>query len=334
MTQEINNGQQGITNLPAVVFYRNFEEKKVVHTGKFEEDAIQKSIKQNMRPPVIEMTEETAQMIFDNETPKCLLFRPDVALVDFTAVAKDDTMLGEFVFATVGADADPELGDYIGIDKESKDPELYIYDVVSNKKFRMSKPVNKGNILAFIQEFKDGKVQPHLKSAAVIDGWDKEPVKQIVASQWESVVKDTTKHVLVEIYAPWCGHCQKLEPKYNKAAAHLEGTYDDVLLVKMDGTTNEVEDVEVQGFPMLIAFPKDAKDAGQDFAHEAMKDTKSLVKEIKKVFDLKEVKREGEEEYELAAKRFKLAVKKLKGSLVPAANELNKASDALEKLAA
>lgn len=42
----------------------------------------------------------------------------------------------------------------------------------------------------------------------------------------------------IQIYAPWCGHCQSLEPTYNKLAKHLSGV-DSLVIAKMDGTTNE-----------------------------------------------------------------------------------------------
>ena len=44
--------------------------------------------------------------------------------------------------------------------------------------------------------------------------------------------------VYKQLYAPWCGHCQSLEPIYNKLGKHLRGIYS-LVIAKMDGTTNE-----------------------------------------------------------------------------------------------
>lgn len=42
--------------------------------------------------------------------------------------------------------------------------------------------------------------------------------KVVVASSFDEIVNDPTKDVLIEFYAPWCGHCKSLAPKYEELA--------------------------------------------------------------------------------------------------------------------
>ena len=84
------------------------------------------------------------------------------------------------------------------------------------------------------------------------------PVTVIVGKNFDEIVLDETKNVLLEVYAPWCGHCKKLEPIYNELGEAFANA-DDVVIAKMDGTENEVEGLAVKGFPTLKFFPKGAK---------------------------------------------------------------------------
>lgn len=60
--------------------------------------------------------------------------------------------------------------------------------------------------------------------------------------------------LLVEFYAPWCGHCKQLKKPYEKAAKRLAA--DDLYIAKVDATANrELGDrFEVRGFPTLKFF--------------------------------------------------------------------------------
>jgi len=48
----------------------------------------------------------------------------------------------------------------------------------------------------------------------------------------------------LQVYAPWCGHCQSLEPEYDKLGEALKNI-SSIVIAKMDGTKNEHERLSV-----------------------------------------------------------------------------------------
>lgn len=69
---------------------------------------------------------------------------------------------------------------------------------------------------------------------------------------------------MVKFYAPWCGHCKTLAPKWEKAAELLANN-PNIVIAKLDSTANEVPSVSVKGFPTLKFFPGNNKKAPIDY---------------------------------------------------------------------
>ncbi|KAG2624763.1 hypothetical protein PVAP13_3KG173500 [Panicum virgatum] len=82
---------------------------------------------------------------------------------------------------------------------------------------------------------------------------------------FDSIVLDETKDVLVEFYAPWCGHCKHLAPVYDKLASVFKQD-EGVVIANLDADkhTDLAEKYGVSGFPTLKFFPKGNK-AGEDY---------------------------------------------------------------------
>ncbi|PHU19960.1 Protein disulfide isomerase-like 1-4 [Capsicum chinense] len=97
-------------------------------------------------------------------------------------------------------------------------------------KMRMSR-------MPFNEDFLDEKLKPFYKLDPVPEINDAD-VKIIIGNNFDEIVLNESKDVLLEIYATWCRHCQALEPIFNKLAYHLNGD-ESFVIAKMDGTRNE-----------------------------------------------------------------------------------------------
>jgi len=122
--------------------------------------------------------------------------------------------------------------------------------------------VNADNLKAFVEGARDGTYESYVKSEPLPENNDG-PVTVLVGKNFDQIVYDK-KDVLVEFYAPWCGHCKKLAPVFDELG---EAFKDDsnIVIAKMDSTANgSPKGVSVQGFPTLIFWDANNKQIAYD----------------------------------------------------------------------
>lgn len=259
---------------PGVAVYRKFDEPVVVHSGDMTKDAISSFVSTSSVPTLIEFGEEYIEPIFQNQKPAVFLFvdkknDEHQKLVETLGTAAQANK-GRIFFAHSGVKdgIQQRLAEFTGVTAENL-PRLMI---VGFNAAGIDKYVYEGDLATltekevgeFVTGFEEGTLQKFLKSEE-IPTEDDGAVKIVVGKNFADIVGQDSD-VLLEFYAPWCGHCKALEPKYKELAEELKDV-EGLVIAKCDATANEIDGINIQGFPTIKFFPKGST-TGQDYEGE------------------------------------------------------------------
>ncbi|XP_055595948.1 protein disulfide-isomerase-like [Uranotaenia lowii] len=247
----------------SIVLFKHFDDGKAVFEGEVKEDALKKFVAAQALPLIVDFSHETAQKIFGGEIKNHLLFFISKEAGHFEKYIDPAKEIAKkyrekILFVTIDADQEDHqrILEFFGMKKEDV-PSMRIIHLEED----MAKYKPETNDLAadkidtFVSSFLEGKVKQHLLSQDLPEDWDKHPVKTLVANKFDEVALDPTKDVLVEFYAPWCGHCKQLAPIYDKLGEKY-ANHESIVIAKMDSTANELEHTKINSFPTIYLYRK------------------------------------------------------------------------------
>ncbi|KAL8485638.1 hypothetical protein ACS0TY_027794 [Phlomoides rotata] len=242
---------------PLVRLLKPFDEL-FVDFQEFDVDALVKFVEETSTPTVTLFSKDPKHhpfviKYFNNPNAKAMLFL-NFSTEQFDAFKSKYHEVAELY---KGHDLSFLLGDveasqgafqYFGL-KEEQVP-LIIIQTTGGEKY-LKPNVELDQIASWMKDYKDGNVKPYKKSEPIPES-DIEPVKVVVGDTLQDLVFDSGKNVLLEFYAPWCGHCKKLAPILDEVALSFEND-PDVLIGKIDATANDYphETFDVKGYPTL-----------------------------------------------------------------------------------
>jgi protein disulfide-isomerase A1 len=269
---------------PALVLYKSFDDGKDVFTDKFDKESIESFAKVSSTPLVGEVGPETYSGYMAAGIPLAYIFAEtqeerDTLAKELKPLAQKHK--GAINFATIDAKSFGQHAGNLNLEA-GKFPAFAIQKTEKNQKFPydQEKAITEKDIGQFVDDFLAGKVEPSIKSEPIPDSQEG-PVTVIVAKNYDDVVINNDKDVLVEFYAPWCGHCKALAPKYEELAAmYASDEFSKLVTVaKVDATANDVPD-EIQGFPTIKLFAAGKKDSPIDYSgSRTIEDLAQFIKE-------------------------------------------------------
>ncbi|KAK0521073.1 protein disulfide-isomerase precursor [Tilletia horrida] len=267
----------GIKSFPSIVIYRSFDEPELHYPASepLKPAAIESFIKEASVPLIDEVGPQNFRLYADAGLPLVYYFterddpKKDDVLADLKPIAKE--YKGKVNFVWIDAVKFASHAETLNLQTDLW-PSVAIQDMGAQTKYPLQKLGAKpaDTINTFVADFVAGKLQPSIKSEAAPTSQD-ESVFVLVADEFDKVVSDHSKDLLVEFYAPWCGHCKKLEPTYAALGEKYASHKDKITIAKMDATKNDIPPsagFSIQGFPTIKFRPAGPSSTWIDFEGE------------------------------------------------------------------
>jgi protein disulfide isomerase len=244
----------------SVVAYKNFDEPREVFEGdnaaQFESFVKTASVRL-----FDEIGPQNYKNYFDRALPMGWLFvtpgdaASDTAKAAVAAAAKN--FKGKLSLFWVDASKYGQMAGRVGL-KGDKFPAFAVDH--EGEHYTFSEDFSEDAITSFLKSYLEGTLRPSVKTEDAPEPHTVNGVTTVVGSTFDALVNNADVDVLIEFYAPWCGHCKKLAPTWDKVGKALKDQ--PVRIAKIDATANDYpqKKYKVEGFPTIMFIPKTTRE--------------------------------------------------------------------------
>ncbi|XP_038141189.1 protein disulfide-isomerase-like protein of the testis, partial [Cyprinodon tularosa] len=253
-----------------------------------------------MMDPVTEYNGQTASLILGSPVLNHALLFVNKSSEDFVEIfsafhsaAEEFRMKILFVLVNVDEHRNGRLMEYFRV-RHFEAPHIRLVNLTDHVTYNLpSETLDVKVIKQFCQSYLEGKAKPKLQSEPVPEGWDKEPVKELVGINLEKVAFNPNKTVFVLFYVPYSEKSRTVFPLWEELAQVLKNRKD-VVVARIDASANDIN-VSLQGsYPSLCLFP--ALYAERMVIYRGKREIKDLVRFLDKEMEKAKKDRVKEDE--------------------------------------
>ncbi|KAK9762307.1 protein disulfide-isomerase precursor [Basidiobolus ranarum] len=244
---------------PALMLYHREIDTSFKYEGAISATEVTQFIKSSSVPLISDMTPESYEIIREVDLPIAFIFYTSSQERAYLKkrlhkVAKE--LRGSISFGLIDGVEYEVFAELLNVDP--KMPAVVIQTPFNNAKYVLPQdiPINSESVSTFAHQFLKGEVEPSLLSDE-IPTKNEGLVKVVVGKEFNRIVMDTTKDVVVEFYESWCDtDCNEIDPLYEVVARKFS-KQENLLFTKMNMKNNELpieHALEVIGFPSVKLF--------------------------------------------------------------------------------
>lgn len=211
--------------------------------------------------PVTEYTGETSSQILESPVFSHALLFVNKSSADFKEVHSAFSSAAEafrkkilFVFVNVDEPRNGRLMEYFRV-RGFEAPLVRLVNMTDHVTYHLPyETLDAGTIKRFCQSYLEGKAKPKMQSEPIPEGWDQQPVKELVGMNLEEVAFNPDKTVFLMFYLPYSEASRDLFPLWEKLADAMK-EQQDVVVARIDASANDIN-MSTQGpYPSLCLFP-------------------------------------------------------------------------------